>query len=430
MTALASHLWEFWRAAGLWFAALLFLWPLRRRENFRLRLGLGLAAGLVLHVLSGLLPRLGLPVGLWAYFLCSYLLVAGFFALCADISRTAAFYCAVWVLVLFHLSCSLSLSLARGARAFPVMAGVCAVGSVAVLYLAVGLTLARWMPVKGTYQIGPRQFSLALVLLLLILLLDQFSTTLWNEEDQPALWLFPLLIEFYCATLLYLQHELFKKSYIRQELDTLNQLWMQQKAQYSIARKNILLINRKCHTLKHQIRAMRAMVGDEKVIYLKELEKSVRIYDAIAKTGNEVLDTVLTEKSLYCEANHIQAHCIADGHLLDFLDPVDLYTIFANAMDNAIEYVQTIQDPEKRIIDVLVYAENRLIAVQVSNPILRELRFGADGLPLSTKTSADGCHGFGLKSIRHAVEKYSGFLTVKVEDGCFHLRVLLPMRTA
>lgn len=428
MTALAPHLWTFWRVTGLWFAAVLFLLPLRRRASFRLRLALGLAGGVLLHLPVGLLsPGEGF---LWLIFPVSFVLAAGFFALCADISRSAVIYCAVWSLVLYHLSCSLAFALMRALAPWPLTAGICAVAAVAVLYTATALTLARWMPVKGTYQIGPRQLSLSLVLLLLILLLVQFSTTIWYGEDLPALWLFPLLIEFYCATLLYLQHELFKKSYIRQELDTLNQLWMQQKAQYAVARKNILLINRKCHELKHQIRAMRAMVGDEKVTYLKELEQSVRIYDAIAKTGNEVLDTVLTEKSLYCEANHIQAHCIADGSLLNFMDPVDLYTLFANAMDNAIEHVQTIQDPEKRIIDVLVYAENRLIAIQISNPLAGELRFGADGLPLSTKASADGCHGFGLKSIRHAVQKYNGFLTVKVEDGCFHLRVLLPMRTA
>ncbi len=429
MTQFFSWAWVFWREAGLWFAALIFLWPLRRRQNFRLRLTLGIAGGLLLHLAVGLLSTVS-GSGLWLSFLVSFLLVTAFFALCADISRRAVVYCAVWTMVLYHLSCSLGLSLARGLEQFPSAGAICGAAAIAVLYTTTALTLARWMPVKGTYQIGPRQLSLSLVLLLLILLLVQFSFSFWYGEEQPALWLFPLLIEFYCATLLYLQHELFKKSYIRQELDTLNQLWMQQKAQYSVARKNILLINRKCHALKHQIRAMRAMVGDEKVIYLKELEKSVRIYDAIAKTGNEVLDTVLTEKSLYCEANQIQSHCIADGSLLDFIDPVDLYTIFANAMDNAIEHVQTFQDPEKRIIDVLVYAENKLIAIQISNPLSGELRFGADGLPLSTKASADGCHGFGLKSIRHAVEKYNGFLTVKVEDGCFHLRILLPMRTA
>lgn len=429
MNQLFTWAWQLWREAGLWCAALIFLWPLRRRENFRLRLILGLAGGFLLHLAVGLLPITS-GSGLWLYFLVSFLLANGFFALCADISRSAVVYCAVWTMVLYHLSCSLGLSLVRALEWCPPAGNLCAALAVTVLMAASALTLARWMPVKGTYQVGPRQLSLSLILLLLILLLVQLSSTLWYGENLPALWLFPLLIEFYCGTLLYLQHELFKKSYIRQELDTLNQLWMQQKAQYALARKNIMLINRKCHELKHQIRAMRAMVGDEKVVYLKELEKSVRIYDAIAKTGNEVLDTVLTEKSLYCEANHIQAHCIADGSLLDFMDPVDLYTLFANALDNAIEHVQTIQDPDKRIIDVLVYAENKLLAIQVSNPVARDIRFGADGLPLSTKASADGCHGFGLKSIRHAVEKYNGFLTVKVEDGCFHLRILLPMRSA
>ena len=368
MTQFFSWVWIFWRETGLWFAALAFLLPLRRRENFRLRLTLGLAGGLLLHLPVSLLSTAS-AWGMWLYFIVSFFLAAAFFALCADISRTAVFYCAVWSMVLYQLSCSLAVSFTRALEPWPRAGGICAIIAVLILFIAIALTIARWMPVKGTYQVGPRQLSLSLVLLLLILLLVQLSSTLWYGEDLPALWLFPLLIEFYCATLLYLQHELFKKSYIRQELDTLNQLWMQQKAQYSIARKNIMLINRKCHELKHQIRAMRAMVGDEKVVYLKELEKSVRIYDAIAKTGNEVLDTVLTEKSLYCEANHIQAHCIADGSLLDFMDPVDLYTIFANALDNAIEHVRTIQDPDKRIIDVLVYAENKLIAIQISNPL-------------------------------------------------------------
>ena len=246
MNQLVTWAWQLWREAGLWCAALIFLWPLRRRENFRLRLILGLAGGFLLHLAVGLLPITS-GSGLWLYFLVSFLLAIGFFALCADISRSAVVYCAVWTMVLYHLSCSLGLSLVRALEWCPPVGNLCAALAVAVLMVTSAQTLARWMPVKGTYQVGPRQLSLSLILLLLILLLVQLSSTLWYGEDLPALWLFPLLIEFYCGTLLYLQHELFKKSYIRQELDTLNQLWMQQKAQYALARKNIMLINRKCH---------------------------------------------------------------------------------------------------------------------------------------------------------------------------------------
>ena len=55
------------------------------------------------------------------------------------------------------------------------------------------------------------------------------------------------------------------------------------------------------------------------------------------RTGNEILDTILTEKSLICENSGIHINCVADGSLLAFMNPVDLYTLFGNALDNAIE---------------------------------------------------------------------------------------------
>ena len=420
-----------WRAAGLWLAALLFVLPLHRRTGPVWRAVLGTSACVAARCLLPLLTqRLG-PAAAWLPYLASFLLAAAAVALCTSLSVTAVLYCAIWSMMLYYIGDSLIVTaihtvLAGGGSPQAAMAAALALA--AALYLLVGLTLARFMPVNHSYHIGPRQLASAFVLLVLLLLLVHLSRVGWYQEEDWALWVFPLLIEIYCATLLYLQHELFKKSYIQQDLDMLNRLWAQQKAQYSLARRNISLINRKCHELKHQIRAMHAMLGEEKADYLDELEQSVRIYDAIAKTGNEVLDTVLTEKSLVCEASQIQAHCVADGHLLDFMDPVDLYTIFANAMDNAIEHVRGIQTPEHRIIDVLVYAENKLLAIQISNPISGQPSFGPDGLPVSTKPG-DGIHGYGLKSVRHAVQKYGGFVTVKVEDGCFHLRILLPVRS-
>ena len=417
-----------WHHAGLWVALVLFLLPLRRRIAPLWRTLPGAAVCVALRVLlRAPLTACGVP-GVWGYFLVSFLLTAAVAALWADISPAAVFYCAVWAMTVYYIADSAALTLGHALSGLPpLLACLAPLALVAAFYLAVALTLARFMPVDHNYQIGPRQMTAAFLLLALVLMLVQLSRTYWYRENDWALWVFPLLIEVYCATLLYLQHELFKKSYIQQDLDLLNQLWARQKAQYALARRNIALINRKCHELKHQIRAMHAMFGEEKADYLDELEQSVRIYDAIAKTGNEVLDTVLTEKSLLCEAEHIQCHCVADGHLLDFMDPVDLYNIFANTLDNAIEHVRGIADPERRIIDVLVYAENKLLAIRISNPVSDMPRYGSDGLPVSTKPD-DGVHGLGLRSVRHSVQKYGGFLTARVEDGCFHLRILLPVR--
>jgi len=137
------------------------------------------------------------------------------------------------------------------------------------------------------------------------------------------------------------------------------------------------------------------------------------------------LDTVLTEKSLYCEANHIAIHCVADGTGLEFIDAVDLYTVFGNALDNAIECVQQIEPAEKRMIDVLICREVGCLVVHIRNSMEGKLDF-VDGLPRTTKED-NGYHGYGLKSIRHTVEQYGGHMNVKAENGWFSLKLLIPI---
>ena len=99
---------------------------------------------------------------------------------------------------------------------------VCKTAVYLVIYGLAGLTFARFMPEKGSYHIGPRQLLSALFLwivyeLLFELLraeegLSAFSLQTWNI----------LLIQGYCITILYLQNTMFKKSTMKQELDTLN----------------------------------------------------------------------------------------------------------------------------------------------------------------------------------------------------------------
>lgn len=47
------------------------------------------------------------------------------------------------------------------------------------------------------------------------------------------------------------------------------------------------------------------------------MEQEIRSYEAQNKTGNEVLDTILTSKSLYCQQHGITLTCVADGAALD-----------------------------------------------------------------------------------------------------------------
>ena len=109
-----------------------------------------------------------------------------------------------------------------------------------------------------------------------------------------------------------------------QKKELVDFLYKTQQEQYKMSRENIAVINQKCHDLKHQIRALRNADKEELDKYLGEIEESVEIYEAIVTTGNDVFDTILTEKSLYCKKHGIQVTCVADGSQMGFIDTIDL----------------------------------------------------------------------------------------------------------
>ena len=154
------------------------------------------------------------------------------------------------------------------------------------------------------------------------------------------------------------------------------------------------------------------------------MEESVTIYDSVVNTENEYLNTVLTEKSLLCKKNSITLTCIADGNILGFMDAVDLYTLFGNALDNAMEAVMKLK-AEERFINLLLYEKAGLIFIQIENYFQGEIQM-EEGLPVTTKTEK-AYHGFGVKSIVEIVEKYHGFVTIETENQIFLLRITIPV---
>ena len=129
-----------------------------------------------------------------------------------------------------------------------------------------------------------------------------------------------------------------KRSQTQQELAAVQTLLENHYAQYRISRDTIDLVNQKYHDLKHQIAALRAEPdAGIREQWLQAMEADIQAYEVQNKTGNRVLDTVLTGKSLYCQNHGIELLVVADGKLLSFMDVMDICTVFGNALDNAIE---------------------------------------------------------------------------------------------
>lgn len=411
-----------WYGINLWISCLMFLLPLRRKTHFKVRLIL--SGAVCVLILSGVYYFIENLTD-WSYWgqvpllFITYFSAVLIFYNCVKGKGFGLWYCGVWGTMTFLLVLETSYVLCS-----PLLGDLGnwllkILFSVAV-NVAIGLTLARWMPEKGQYQIGPRQMVSAWVFCIM-----SENLFIYAKVDQGAA-LFNIVLQFYCITLLYLQSALFKKSSMRKELETIQLLWHQQKGQYQLSKETIELINHKCHDLKHQVQAIRAVKDEkERETYLEKIEKSVQIYSAIVRTGNEILDTILTEKSLICENSGIHINCVADGSLLAFMNPVDLYTLFGNALDNAIEAVRKLESKEKRVIDIMLYERQSFLMLQIVNPMCGEVKF-EDGLPLTTKAK-NGYHGYGMKSMLHTIQKYEGHLTTEVKNGCFYFNVMLPL---
>lgn len=411
-----------WYGINLWISCLVFLLPLRRKTHFKVRLIL--SGAVCVLILSGVYYLIENLTD-WSYWgqvpllFITYFSAVLIFYNCVKGKGFGLWYCGVWGTMTFLLVLETSYVLCS-----PLLGDLgnwlLKILFSAAVNVAIGLTLARWMPEKGQYQIGPRQMVSAWVFCIM-----SENLFIYAKVDQGAA-LFNIVLQFYCITLLYLQSALFKKSSMRKELETIQLLWHQQKGQYQLSKETIELINHKCHDLKHQVQAIRAVKDEkERETYLEKIEKSVQIYSAIVRTGNEILDTILTEKSLICENSGIHINCVADGFLLAFMNPVDLYTLFGNALDNAIEAVRKLESKEKRVIDIMLYERQSFLMLQIVNPMCGEVKF-EDGLPLTTKAK-NGYHGYGMKSMLHTIQKYEGHLTTEVKNGCFYFNVMLPL---
>lgn len=413
-------------------AALVFSWPLKRRNRFRLRLVLSLlGCTALMTACEALFYRRSYPdpasvpvvtagfTAFWCgvlFFLCVLFVWSTY-----QVRLREALYCGACAYLMEHLAyCArilCALFLPEGAMEagtpgyFLVVAGT---------YAAVYLLFTRRMIQDGTLA-ATAQESLVLTLITLTVVMGMsIAASAYQFETAHGVYAF-----FCCTAVLYGQLKQQKQIKSESELALQRQMWSLHKTQYEMSRESIEIINRKCHDLKHQVAALKHIHDpDRREAVIDSLQSAVMIYDAALETGNEILDTALTEKSLICARHEIALSCIADGGQLAFMDPVDLYTLVGNALDNAIEAVLPLS-PAQRLIRLRVQEKAGLVFLQIENPYAGALEV-RDGLPLTRKEDRQS-HGFGLKSIRDVGRKYHGFLNLETEGGLFVLRLSFPL---
>ena len=286
------------------------------------------------------------------------------------------------------------------------------------IYLLLALTLGVYAARNQCFRRTDRR--LTLIFFAIVVLTIGFTRVADALGDSGSVTV-SLYAVACCVMVLAVQLILFHEMDLQAENDTIRLLWQEDQRQYELTKRTIDTINIKHHDLKHRLAEMNAMLSKEDML---SIEDAVRVYGSRMKTGNEALDVLLTRNSLICGEEGISLTYTGNGADFSFMSTMDVYSLFGNAVDNAIEAVRKLKDPEKKIVDIVTEKTGDMITILVTNYCEGPVKM-ADGLPVTDKTEEEGFHGFGMKSMRLLAQKYGGTMLVHQEEDLFVLTIRL-----
>lgn len=403
-----------------------------RRENFAIRA----AAAIGLMILNSALWNhlsMRVPSAAWvisamgiAKYLLFFLIGYGSIQLCMRCEKSEAMFCMTCALATQHLSYVLYDDvLALSGWAYDSVQAVAIISAVMLLvYLAAYYLFVRKMKQHPELSFQNRENLIVGGLLILFTIVIKFIMEPYlSARSMTKLYVLVSIYDVVCCVLaLMLEQGLFRNQALTDEKNFLTQLVHIQEEQYRTSKANVEMVNIKCHDMKHQISHITSTTRPRRHSRAGTDYQCLRFLPA---NRQRILDVCLMEKKLLCEKNSIKLDCIANGQCLSFMQPSDLFSLFGNALDNAMEAVCKLDDVEKRIIFVSVKEELGMAIIHVENNYTGELIM-ADGIPRTSKDD-EFYHGYGVKSIRMVVEKYDGNMALLPQNGIFNLNITIPV---
>lgn len=406
-------------------AEMLFLWPAEKRSRFPLRYGLSAAACLLAAPVFSLGDWAG-QLGQFILFTSLFLVSTAAMGFCfhlkayAVVSSCAAGY-AVQHIAYHFTKITAQYGFLEGVR-FGVLTEI-TVREVVVLscvYLLFGLTVCMYSAKNQCWKNKDRSFNvLSMGIIFICVGLTRVSISL-GDSNSTTVSIYAIAALLMALTVQLVLSKVVELRYLNA---TVNLLLQKEKQHYEQSKKAIDTINIKYHDLKHMLGAMHLPPEE-----IDTIRKAVQIYGSQVKTGNEALDILLTENTLRLEEEGITLTYMGNGEHFSFMPITDVYSLFGNAVNNAVEAVREVEDPEKRIINIVTERKGALINIGITNYYMGAISFDG-GLPVTTKSDDQGFHGFGMRSMKLIAEKYGGGLSVTADGEVFDLGIYL-MRSA
>lgn len=272
---------------------------------------------------------------------------------------------------------------------------------------------------------------LALILISLISLFTMISLIMRDRFDggQIAISNFVISIGLLITNIviysLFLKSTKYARIDMEQSLIMQNMEYSRNKYDEMVSMKNQM--RNMWHDINNHIAVVKGLIGEgneDAVKYMGELEDKLDEYSTSIVFGNSILDTVIYSKTIKAKESGIEMTTSLDMDKNISINPVDLCSIFSNALDNAIEACQEVEEGKRFITTRAVQREGILYIKIVNSSPERKKK----GDSFSTTKERKDRHGIGMKSIRSSVENYAGTVKAEYKDGVFELSAILNVR--
>ena len=178
------------------------------------------------------------------------------------------------------------------------------------------------------------------------------------------------------------------------------------------------------HDYTNHILCLKAMINsnqnNEAIEYIEKINSEISSAAKTFNTGHKIADAILNEKHRI----HSDIRINFEGSIPDFIDNVDLCIVLGNAVDNAIEACDKLNEDDKIISISANYQQSHFILV-IKNPVAKD--YTINGIFPETTKKDPLKHGFGLSNIKRIVDKYEGDMSVEADNGIFTLYLALKV---
>lgn len=176
------------------------------------------------------------------------------------------------------------------------------------------------------------------------------------------------------------------------------------------------------HDVNKHIKAIEGLYGAEQEKtageYATKIRELLKPLIPVQYTENPILNILLTDKESVMREKGISVTIKVDNVNLNFIEPIDITTIFGNLLDNAIEATEKLKG--EKYICIKIGSYHKMIVVSIENNC-NEVKW-RNGFPVSNKGKNGG---IGLLNVQSSIKKYDGDLTLKNDGNKFAAELFL-----